>query len=94
MGHDRGEQALSVLRGIWTARQQTAEDLGEGFGNARICRNTASLGLHDVDDDMRALWRAKLESEGKLSPDGTSVRDLVLRATGTSEEPRHQKSAE
>ena len=60
MGQDQGDQALSVLRGIWTAKRQTADDL-EGFvGNAKVCKNSANLGLHDVDDDLRAAWKAKL----------------------------------
>jgi hypothetical protein len=85
MGQDQGDQALSVLRGIWTANRHTADDLDGVLGNAKVCKNTANLGLHDVDDDLRAAWRAKLEREGKLHPQGESVRDLVRRTTQHAE---------
>jgi hypothetical protein len=42
----------------------------------------ADVGFGELDgaeDDVRAAWRDRLEREGKLSPDGGSVADLVLR---------------
>jgi hypothetical protein len=46
----------------------------------------ANIGFHGgtnapVDDDQRTAWRDKLEREGKLRPDGDSLRDLVFDQT-------------
>lgn len=77
---DAGDQALSVLRDIWTARQQTSLDIDES--SAKVCKATAKLGFHVGDDEegqaIRAAWKAQLEREGKLSPEGASIRELVL----------------
>lgn len=77
---DAGDQALSVLRDIWTARAQTSLDIDEGTG--KVCKATAKLGFHVGDDEegqeIRDAWKAQLEREGKLSPEGTSIRELVL----------------
>jgi hypothetical protein len=35
--------------------------------------------LAGAEDDLRAAWRDRLEREGKLSPDGGTVADLILR---------------
>ncbi len=82
--HD-GEKTLSVLRGIWSARAQTSADIDEVCGNTKVCKNMANVGFHEAGDDLRAAWKAKLEREGKLHPEGESVRDLVL---GSSEPTR------
>ena len=73
------EETLEVLRGVWTARGQTAADLDEALGTAKSCKRMADVGFGDVGDDpdVRAAWRARLEREGKLNPEG-SVADLVL----------------
>jgi hypothetical protein len=73
------DEALEVLRGIWTAQGQSAADLGDA-GAGRSCKRMADVGFGDVDgdDDLRAAWRARLEREGKLSPGGSSLADLVL----------------
>jgi hypothetical protein len=78
---DGGEQALSVLRGIWSAREQTTVDLDEAAGPRKTCKRMAHVGFGGMADeasgqDVRAAWRARLEREGKLGP--SSVRDLVL----------------
>jgi len=73
--------ALEVLRGIWTAQGQTSADLSE-TGAAKSCKRMADVGfgeLDGADGDVRAAWRARLEREGKLSTDGGSLADLVLR---------------
>ena len=69
------EETLEVLRGVWTARGQTAADLG----TAKSCKRMADVGFGDVGDDpdVRAAWRARLQREGKLNADG-SIADLVL----------------
>jgi len=57
---------------------------GAGFdaehSNVKICRNARHFtfdGFAEDDEDIAASWRKLLEREGKSSPDGTSVRDLV-----------------
>lgn len=85
MAEDQGDQALSVLRGIWAAQRRTTDELDALAGNTKVCKNTANLGLRDVDDDLRAVWKAKLEREGKLHPEAESVGDLVRRATERAE---------
>jgi hypothetical protein len=86
---DQGDKALTVLRNIWGAQAQTSAELDEACGNTKICKNTANLGFRVTDDDegdsLRASWRAKLEREGKLPPEATSVRELIL---GDSEPAR------
>ena len=79
------EEALEVLRGVWTAQGQTSADLDETSGG-KACKRMAGISFDEFagdDGDLRAAWRAKLEREGKLNPGG-SVRDLVLGST----EPR------
>ena len=73
------DDALEVLRGIWSAQGQTSADLDE-MGTGKSCKRMADVGFGEVDgteDDLRAAWRDRLEREGKLSKDG-SVADLVL----------------
>lgn len=85
---DQGDQALAVLRNIWGAQAQTSANLDEACGNTKICKNTANLGFKVTDDDegdsLRASWKAKLEREGKLPPEATSVRDLILGGSETA----------
>ena len=76
-----GEQVLSVLRGIWTAREQTVVDIDETAGRRKTCKRMADVGFGGMADeasgqDVRAAWRARLEREGKLGP--SSVHDLVF----------------
>jgi hypothetical protein len=74
------DEALEVLRGVWSAQGQTGADLGE-HGRGKACKRMAGVGFDGVagdDEDLRAAWRDKLQREGKLKPDGGSVRDLVL----------------
>jgi hypothetical protein len=74
------DEALEVLRGIWSAKGQTGVDPGE-HGHGRACQRMADVGFDGItgdDDDLRAAWRNRLEREGKLNTDGGSVRDLVF----------------
>jgi hypothetical protein len=78
---DETGQALSVLRDIWQAREQT--DLEGLFGHTKSCKAMANIGFHGgtnapVDDDLRTAWRDKLAREGKLHPDGESLRDMLF----------------
>lgn len=81
---DRGGAALSVLRDIWTAREQRGADLAELGGHGKACKNMRHLGFHGMGDDdagaddIRAAWKAQLEREGKLDPEAESVRELML----------------
>ena len=76
------EDALDVLRGVWNAQGQTAEDIEEACGNTKSCRRMADVGFdglaEETDGDLRLAWRTQLAREGKLNPDAGSVRDLVL----------------
>ncbi len=75
------DDALEVLRGIWSAQGQTSADLDEA-GTGKSCKRMADVGFGELDSgdvDMRAAWRERLAREGKLSEDGPSAADLVLR---------------
>jgi hypothetical protein len=75
------DEALEVLRGVWSAQGQTSAELDEACGNTKSCKKMADVGfdgLAAADEDLRTAWRARLEREGKLNAEGGSVRDLVL----------------
>ena len=72
------DEALEVLRGIWTAQAQTAADVDAHSGHGRACQRMADVGFDGEDEDLRAAWRGKLAREGKLSDSGGSVHDLVF----------------
>jgi hypothetical protein len=74
-------QTLSVLRDIWHAREQT--DLDGLFSHTKSCKAMANVGFQGgrnapVDDDLRTAWRDKLAREGKLHPNGESLRDMLF----------------
>jgi len=77
------DEALEVLRGIWTAQGQTSMDPGESCGTTKSCKKMSAVGFDAMaavaDGDLRSAWRAQLAREGKLRADGGSVADLVLR---------------
>jgi hypothetical protein len=84
------DEALEVLRGIWSAQGQTTVDLDEHSGHGRACKKMANVGFGGVkgdDEDLRAAWRDKLEREGKLNPEGGSVGDLVFGSAPAPAEP-------
>jgi len=76
------EEALGVLRQVWSAQQeQDAEvvDVDENTGFAKACKRMTDVGFGgfaEGDQDLRTAWRSRLEREGKLG--ATSIRDLVL----------------
>ena len=75
------DEALDVLREVWSARGQTAADLDEATAAGKSCKRMANVGFQDMaedDADLRAVWRERLLREGKLNPDGASIADLVL----------------
>ena len=76
------EEALDVLRSVWSAQGQTTEDVEEACGDIKACKRMADVGFdglaEETDGDLRLAWRTQLAREGKLNPDAGSVRDLVL----------------
>jgi hypothetical protein len=79
------DEALEVLRGIWSAQGQTSADL-DGACHTKACKKMADVGFDglamkgagEAGGDLRAAWRDRLEREGKLNREAGSVRDLVL----------------
>jgi hypothetical protein len=67
-----GARDQALLRDIWHVREQTRE-LPVGRGKA--CKAMKHVGFAEVDDDLRAAWRDKLEREGKLG--ARTVADLL-----------------
>jgi hypothetical protein len=75
------DEALEVLREIWSARGQAGADLEAADGTRQTCKRMAGVGFGGLagdDADLRAAWRARLQREGKLDPAAESVADLVL----------------
>ena len=76
------EEVLEVLRGVWNAQGQSAEDVEEACGTTKACQRMADVGFdglaEETDGDLRLAWRTQLAREGKLDPGAGSVRDLVL----------------
>jgi hypothetical protein len=75
------DEALEVLRGVWSAQGQTIADLDEHTGPGKSCQRMAGVGFGGTpgdDEDLRAAWRDRLRREGKLSTESGSVRDLVF----------------
>jgi len=76
------EQALEVLREVWSARGQSAEDVEEACGTTKSCQRMTDVGFDgladETDGDLRLAWRTQLAREGKLDRDAGSVLDLVL----------------
>ena len=80
------EEALEVLREVWSARGQTAEDVEEACGavptTGKSCQRMTDVGFDgladETDGDLRLAWRTQLAREGKLNRGAGGVRDLVL----------------
>jgi hypothetical protein len=76
------DEVLGVLREVWGAQGQTAEDIEEACGTTKSCKKMADVGFDgladETDGDLRLAWRTQLAREGKLNPGAGSVRDLVL----------------
>jgi hypothetical protein len=77
------DHALQVLRSVWSASGQTAQEVDEACGDVRACKRMADVGFdgmaEETDGDLRLAWRTRLAREGKLNPAAGSVRDLVMR---------------
>jgi hypothetical protein len=78
---DQPADAVEVLRSVWSVEGATSSELDEDCGPTKSCRNMKDVsfdGFAEPGTDLREAWRRKLEREGKLSPTGGSIRDLVL----------------
>jgi hypothetical protein len=79
---DNSEAVLGVLREVWSAQGQSAEDIEEACGTTKSCKKMADVGFdglaEETDGDLRLAWRTQLARDGKLNPGAGSVRDLVL----------------
>ena len=78
------DEAVDVLRAVWSAGGQSAEDLDDACGPTKSCRNMKDVsfdGMAEPGTDLREAWRDRLRREGKLSTSGGSIRDLVLGPT-------------
>jgi hypothetical protein len=78
------DEAVDVLRAVWAADGQRAEDLDEACGPTKNCKNMKDVtfdGMAEPGSDLRSAWREKLRREGKLSEAGGSIRELVLGPT-------------
>jgi hypothetical protein len=87
---DDTTDAGAVLRTVWHAKGEPAEELDEVLRPQKPCRNMKDVsfdGLAEPGTDLRQAWRDRLAREGKLSSAGGSVRDLVLGSDtpGTSD---------
>jgi hypothetical protein len=86
--HDQGtgrDAGVGVLRAVWAAQGQTADDAADDCGPQKTCKNMAGIsfdGWAEPGSDLGSAWRDRLEREGKLNGSGQSLRDLVL---GTSD---------
>ena len=82
------DEALDVLRGVWSAQGQTSADLDAQLaGGHKACKRMADVGFGGLtgdDEDLRTAWRNRLEREGKLNPSGGSVADLVFGSTAAA----------
>ena len=72
-------QLETVLSDVWDSADEV--ELDADCSPTRVCRNARDFtfdGIAEGDEDLATSWRKLLEREGKTSPDGTSLRDLVL----------------
>jgi hypothetical protein len=75
------EEALEVLRAVWRGNGQAAADLAAEADSGTSCKKMADVSFDDFGDegaDLAAAWRATLAREGKLRPEASTVRDIVL----------------
>ena len=75
------DDTVDVLRSVWAADGQRAQDLDEDCGPTKSCKNMKDVsfdGMAEPGSDLRDAWRDRLRREGKLSSSGGTIRDLVL----------------
>ncbi|MCB1247684.1 MAG: hypothetical protein KDB69_10485 [Acidimicrobiia bacterium] len=74
------DETTNDVASVWSASGQSP-DLDEDCNPNKVCRNMKEItfdGYAEPGTDLTAAWKATLEREGKLSPDGESLRDLVF----------------
>jgi hypothetical protein len=75
------EEAVEVLRSVWSAEGTSSTNPDEDFAAQKVCRNMKDVtfdGMAEPGSDLREAWRDLLAREGKLSTSDGSIRDLVL----------------
>jgi hypothetical protein len=75
------DDAVEVLRAVWSAEGKSSSDLAEEIPGTKVCRNMKDVtfdGMAEPGSDLGQAWRELLAREGKLSTAGGSIRDLVL----------------
>ncbi|HZE66222.1 MAG TPA: hypothetical protein VE081_06290 [Sporichthyaceae bacterium] len=87
--NDSGNDAVDVLRDIWTADGQSSAEIEELQPTGKVCKNTAMLGIKGMEDEgmanaLRAEWRNQLAAEGKLTPGSRSI-GATLGETATTD---------
>ncbi|HTW21336.1 MAG TPA: hypothetical protein VME70_14120 [Mycobacteriales bacterium] len=85
---EQPDDVRSVLRALWAADGSADADVDAEFAAQKPCRNMKDFsfdGMAEPGSDLRAVWRDRLEREGKLSTSGQSVRDLVLGTDPSSD---------
>ena len=78
---NQSDDALEILRTVWSAQEQTGADLDDDCSPTKNCKNMRDItfdGYAEPGSDLTDAWRDRLAREGKLSTSGGSVRDLVL----------------
>ncbi len=76
----RDETTAEVLQSVWMVNHDHFE-LDEDCSPTKPCRNMRGVtfdGYAEDGADIGQAWRARLAAEGKLSPSGGSIKDLVL----------------
>ncbi|MGH3165805.1 MAG: hypothetical protein ACRDN0_07905 [Trebonia sp.] len=75
-------ESLEVLRHVWRGQSSGIDALDDGSGKACKRMTDAGVGFDEFaagdEADRATAWRDRLAREGKLSPAGGSLRDLVL----------------
>src|SRR5260370_40400835 len=70
------DDALDVLRAVWSAEGQTSTDLDEACGT-KSCKKMADVGfdgLAGAGGDPHAAWRGSARSWGEANPQAQSLR--------------------
>ena len=78
------DDAVEVLRAVWSAEGQDSDSLEDACGPQKTCKNMKDVsfdGMAEPGADLSAAWRERLRREGKLDSSGETIRDLVLGTT-------------
>lgn len=101
MSGDGADDALTVLRGIWSVDGRSRAELDEQLGTGgKVCKNMARIGFGGmgpggggvegtntpVDADVRSAWRERLARDGKIAPGAVSIGE-TLRTDRAAGEP-------